>query len=80
MDHPRHSRLAGMTQPDHSPPVADRRPVTTTHHGRSRTDDYDWLRAKDDPEVLAHLEAENEHTRSATAHLEPLRAAIFVEI
>ena len=26
------------------PPVADARPVTTTHHGRDRVDEYEWLR------------------------------------
>lgn len=63
-----------------SPPVADRRPVTTTHHGRVRTDEYDWLRAKDDPAVLAHLEAENAYTQARTAHLADLRQRIFEEI
>ncbi|WP_246160756.1 S9 family peptidase [Nocardioides humilatus] len=63
-----------------TPPVAARRPVTAVHHGHSRTDDYDWLRAKDDPEVLAHLEAENEHTQARTAHLADLRQQIFDEI
>ncbi|GAB7003821.1 S9 family peptidase [Nocardioides sp. AN3] len=62
------------------PPVAAKRPVTTTHHGRSRTDEYEWLRAKDDPEVLAYLEAENAWTQARTAHLEGLRATIFEEI
>ncbi|QZY27885.1 S9 family peptidase [Nocardioides coralli] len=63
-----------------APPVAERRPVTTTHHGRTRTDDYDWLRAKDDPAVLAHLEAENAHTQARTSHLADLRQTIFEEI
>jgi oligopeptidase B len=62
------------------PPVAEPRPVTTEHHGRSRTDDYDWLRAKDDPEVIAYLEAENAYTQDATAHLADLRQTIFDEI
>jgi oligopeptidase B len=61
-------------------PIAARRPVTTTHHGRTRTDDYEWLRAKDDPEVTGYLEAENEHTQAATAHLAGLRQQIFDEI
>lgn len=63
-----------------SPPVAARRPVTTTYHGRSRTDDYEWLRDKSDPEVIAHLEAENAWTQARTAHLADLRATIFEEI
>jgi oligopeptidase B len=66
--------------PDLTPPRAERRPVTTTHHGHERTDDYDWLRAKDDPAVRAHLEAENAFTEARTAHLADLRQQIFDEI
>jgi oligopeptidase B len=62
------------------PPVAERRPLTTVHHGRERVDDYEWLRAKDDPEVLAHLEAENAWTEQQTDHLADLRKTIFDEI
>jgi oligopeptidase B len=63
-----------------APPVADRRPVTTEHHGRSRTDEYDWLRAKDDPEVIAYLEAENAWTTARTDHLADLRDHLYDEI
>ncbi len=62
------------------PPVAERRPVTTEHHGRTRVDDYEWLRAKDSPQVTAYLEAENAYTQERTAHLADLRARIFDEI
>jgi oligopeptidase B len=62
------------------PPVAARRPVTTSLHGHDRTDDYEWLRAKDDPEVIAYLEAENAYTQARTAHLADLRKQIFEEI
>lgn len=62
------------------PPVAAARPVTTVHHGHERTDEYDWLRHKDDPEVIAYLEAENAWTEAQTAHLEDLRTAIFEEV
>lgn len=70
---------AEATPPDR-PPVADRRPVTTEHHGRTRTDEYDWLRAKDTAEVTAYLEAENAWTAASTDHLADLRDAIFGEI
>ncbi len=63
-----------------APPVADRRPLTSTHHGQQRVDDYEWLRAKDDPDVRAHLEAENAWTQQQTAHLADLRQTIFDEI
>lgn len=62
------------------PPIATPRPVTTVHHGHERTDDYEWLRAKDDPEVIAHLEAENAWTQARTAHLAELRQTLFDEI
>ncbi len=54
--------------------------MTTTHHGRDRIDDYDWLREKDDPAVLAYLEAENTWTEQQTAHLSELRQTIFDEM
>ncbi|KQY97043.1 protease 2 [Microbacterium sp. Root53] len=63
-----------------TPPQPARRPQARTHHGDTFEDPYDWLRAKDDPEVIAHLEAENAHTDAALAHLEPLRERIFQEI
>ncbi|MFZ2504200.1 MAG: S9 family peptidase [Nocardioides sp.] len=62
------------------PPIAERRPATRTHHGQERHDDYDWLRDREAPEVLAYLEAENAYTDARTAHLEPLRQALFDEI
>ncbi|QYJ04802.1 S9 family peptidase [Nocardioides panacisoli] len=62
------------------PPRPEPRPVTTTHHGRERIDDYDWLRDAEDPEVRAHLEAENAWTEHRTAHLADLREQLFGEI
>ena len=35
------------------------RPVERTHHGDTFVDPYTWLQAKEDPEVIALLEAEN---------------------
>jgi oligopeptidase B len=69
-----------VTDMPEQPPVAARRPQTSTHHGRTRTDDYEWLRDKDDPEVIAYLEAENAWTQTCTAHLADLRQRLFEEI
>jgi oligopeptidase B len=51
-------------------------------HGDRRVDDWYWLRSDDrsDPEVLAHLEAENRHTAEVLSRTEPLQAALFEEI
>ncbi|MDP3891193.1 S9 family peptidase [Nocardioides sp.] len=62
------------------PPVAQPRPVERKIHDHVRVDEYDWLRAKDDPEVIAHLRAENAYTEDRTAHLAGLRQSIFEEI
>jgi oligopeptidase B len=61
-------------------PEAQRRPLTRTHHGDAVVDEYEWLRDRDDPAVIAHLEAENTYADARLAGLEPLRTAIFGEI
>lgn len=63
-----------------TPPVAKTVPHERTHHGDTFIDNYEWLRAKDDPEVIAYLEAENAYTEQQTAGLESLRGKIFGEI
>ena len=56
-------------------------PVDAPIHGDERVDDWYWLRDRDDPAVLAYLEAENAY---ADAVLAPpgaaLRDRIFAEI
>jgi oligopeptidase B len=42
-------------------------------HGDERVDEFAWLRDRDDPAVMAHLEAENAWTDSALGHLASLR-------
>ncbi|CAN5441017.1 S9 family peptidase [soil metagenome] len=43
-------------------------------------DEYEWMRDKDDPELLAHLAAENSYAAEMTSHLAGLREEIFGEI
>lgn len=61
-------------------PRAQRKPVTRSFHGRDFTDDYEWLRSKDNPEVIEYLEAENAYTEAFTSELEDTSKAIFEEI
>ena len=49
-------------------------------HGDVYTDNYEWFRDKENPDLLAHLEAENAWTRERTEHLEPLRDQLVSEI
>ncbi|BAX94531.1 S9 family peptidase [Mycobacterium shigaense] len=62
------------------PPVAKRVDARREHHGDVFIDPYEWLRDKENPEVIAYLEAENDYVDQTTAHLEPLRKQIFGEI
>jgi oligopeptidase B len=63
-----------------TPPVAKRVPTERTHHGDTVIDEYAWLAAKDDPDTLAYLKAENEYTEARAAHLAGLRETLFTEI
>jgi oligopeptidase B len=65
---------------DLRPPVAPRRSTVLRAHGDERVDDYYWLRNRDDQEVIAYLESENEYTSAAMAHTEPLQQQLFDEI
>lgn len=62
------------------PPVAKRVKTRREHHGDVFIDPYEWLRDKDNPDVLAYLEAENAYVEQMTAHLRPLQQQIFDEI
>ena len=61
-------------------PVPKRVESRREHHDDVFIDHYEWLRDKSDPEVIAHLEAENAHVEDETAYQEPLRQKIFDEI
>ena len=63
-----------------SPPRAPRRPYVVTAHGDDRVDDWYWLNDRDDPEVIAYLEAENTYTREVLAPLEPLQERLYGEM
>lgn len=74
-----------------TPPHAEKRPVRDTHHGITRTDEYAWLRAdnwrevfKDpsllDPQIRAHLEAENVYQSALMADTVEPRKTLFREM
>jgi oligopeptidase B len=62
------------------PPLAPRAPVVKTLHGDTRTDDYSWLRDRENPEVRAYLEAENAYTEACLAPLGELREGLYREM
>ena len=69
------------SEPDQpTPPVAPRRPHVITAHGDERQDPWFWLRDREDPEVLAYLEAENAFTEARTEPLAGFRDGLFEEM
>ncbi|MEE8467283.1 MAG: S9 family peptidase, partial [Planctomycetota bacterium] len=61
-------------------PRAEVRPQRLKIHGDLRIDDYYWLREREDPQVLAYLEAENAYTSAFMEHTEPLQQELFEEL
>src|SRR5258708_6533015 len=62
------------------PPVARREPVEHVLHGDRRVDHYAWLRNKENPEVIAYLEAENAYTDAILKPTEPLQEKLYQEM
>jgi oligopeptidase B len=65
-----------------TPPTPPREPKTLTAHGHERVDDYYWMRDDDrqDPRVLAHLQAETDYAKAWLAPRQGLQATLYDEI
>ncbi|MGL4517934.1 MAG: oligopeptidase B, partial [Shewanella sp.] len=63
-------------------PVAEKIPHVMTMHGVTRTDDYYWMRddKRQDPKILAHLNAENRYTQAYFKPLKSLQDGLFNEL
>ncbi|MDR2037377.1 MAG: S9 family peptidase [Bacteroidales bacterium] len=62
------------------PPIAQKKTATLQTAGHSRVDPYFWLNERDNPEVKAYLEAENEYTAAMMADTKELQNQLFEEI
>ncbi|MGY0215876.1 S9 family peptidase [Endozoicomonadaceae bacterium StTr2] len=63
-----------MTQ---RPPQIPEKPFQITLHGDTREDPFHWLRERDNPDVMAVLEAENAWTSSQLADTEQLQQTLY---
>ncbi|WP_390519436.1 S9 family peptidase [Vibrio fortis] len=63
-------------------PVAKKVPHSMTTHGDTRIDDYYWMRddERQDPEILQHLEQENQYAETILKHTEESQEQLFEEI
>jgi len=62
------------------PPVAKIVPHKSTTLGETRTDNYFWLRDRNNPDTIKYLEAENAYTKAEMKHTEALQAKLYSEI
>src|SRR5208337_3197936 len=66
--------------PQLQPPIARKDHKETALHGVVLSDDYAWLRDKDNPEVTAYLEAENAYAEAVMKPLDGLRDSLYQEM
>ncbi|KAI4969159.1 hypothetical protein ZWY2020_000073 [Hordeum vulgare] len=76
------TRSAHSSSAAKAAPPARKVPRKLAEHGDVRVDDYYWLRddARADPDVLAHLRAENDYTAALMSDTKQLEDEIFAEI
>lgn len=63
-----------------TPPKAKLIPKELTIHGHTRIDKYFWLRERDNPEVIAYLQAENDYKDAVLKHTQKLQEKLYKEI
>jgi oligopeptidase B len=62
------------------PPMTEKKTKTTKIHNDTMIDDYFWLREKSNPEVIAHLEAENAYAESMMKPTAALQDKLYKEM
>lgn len=78
--------LAGLTvfsgqidgQP--APPQAPQRFWRDSIHGHVRSDEFHWMRERNDPELMAYLAAENAYAESILRHTRKLQEKLYREM
>jgi oligopeptidase B len=62
------------------PPVATKNPQKFDNHGDVRVDDYFWMNKREDPNVVAHLTAENAYREAQLKHTEGFQKKLYDEM
>lgn len=62
------------------PPIAKKVKKEIITHGHSRIDNYYWMNDREDPEVIAYLEAENAYKEAVLKHTDLLQQKLYDEI
>jgi oligopeptidase B len=62
------------------PPMAEKKSKTTNIHGETLVDEYFWLREKNNPAVIAHLQAEDSYTEAVMKPTKALQEKLYNEM
>ncbi|MFT4524727.1 MAG: oligopeptidase B [Bacteroidia bacterium] len=62
------------------PPVAKKVAKELIKHDHTRIDNYFWMNQREDPEVIAHLEAENAYTDEQLADTKNFQTSLYDEM
>ncbi len=70
-----------VVRPDVKPPVAEKKSFElVAKHGHKRTDDYYWLKNREDSAVIHYLKAENAYRDTMMAHTKTFQEKLFAEM
>jgi oligopeptidase B len=74
------NNLFGQENKPMKPPVAKKIQKELTIHGHTRIDNYYWLNERENPEVIAYLNEENQYTDTMLGDVKILQENLFEEI
>ena len=60
--------------------MPEKKPARLEQHGDVRVDNYFWLKERENPDVIAYLNAENAYTKEMMAPMEGMQSILFDEI
>src|SRR4030043_2345983 len=69
-----------QAEPGPQPPVAEKVRKEFQEFGKTRGDNYYWLRERENPKVVDYLKAENEYLRAVLKPTEALQEKLYQEI
>ncbi|KAF9348010.1 hypothetical protein BGX26_000528 [Mortierella sp. AD094] len=73
-------RLHGRNIELPAPPICTAKPdIHINIHGDTMIDNYNWLKDRENPEVLKYIEDENQYAIAALSHTEPLQKLLYNE-
>lgn len=71
--------IKGMSE-QHTAPIANKNPTTLEKFNDIRIDNYFWLNDRENPDVIAYLNEENQYYKNMSAHTKTFQKELFDEM